>query len=145
MHEKYTRQALPSRKYRELLGSAVCVFNANNAFVIENILKDPNVQINWYQLIDKESGELKLLLQKRLKNEGELGEEISALFEDIVNMRNRIVHSFQITDENGNQILATKEKESKGGKQFRITEDYLYDFIKMNEDLSTKLHKLRGY
>ena len=37
MYENYTRQALPSKKYRELLGSALCVFNANNAFVIENI------------------------------------------------------------------------------------------------------------
>ena len=38
MYENYTRQSLPSRKYRELLGSAVCVFNSNNSFVIENIL-----------------------------------------------------------------------------------------------------------
>ncbi len=135
MYEKYVRQALPDREYRELLGSAVCVFNSNNAFIINNILKDPNVQTNWYQLIDKESGEIKTFLQKRLKNEGKLGEEILALFEDVVNMRNRIIHSFRITDENDNQILATKEKESKGGRQFRITEDYLYDFIKINEDL----------
>lgn len=145
MYEEYTRQALPSRKYRELLGSALCVFDSNNAFVIENILKDANIQTTWYELIDKESGEIKPILQRRLKNEGELGEEIAALFEEVVNARNRIIHSFQITDENDNQILATKEKEFKGGKQFRITEAYLYDFIKMNEDLSTKLHNLRGY
>ena len=45
MYENYTRQALPSKKYRELLGSALCVFNANNAFVIENILRsDDNSQ-----------------------------------------------------------------------------------------------------
>ena len=109
MYEKYIRQALPDREYRELLGSAVCVFNSNNAFIINNILKDPNVQTNWYQLIDKESGEIKTFLQKRLKNEGKLGKEILALFEDIVNMRNRIIHSFRITDENDNQILATKK------------------------------------
>jgi hypothetical protein len=51
MYENYTRQALPSKKYRELLGSALCVFNANNAFVIENILRsDDNhssTQANW--------------------------------------------------------------------------------------------------
>lgn len=145
MYENYTRQALPSRKYRELLGSAVCVFNSNNSFVIENILKDTSVQTTWYKLIDKESGEIKLILRKRLEDEGRLGEEISALFEEAVNRRNRIIHSFQVTDENGNQILATKEKESKGGKQFRITEAYLHDFIKMNEGLSTKLHAVRGY
>ena len=34
MYEDYTRQALPSKYYRELLGSAMCVFNSNNAFII---------------------------------------------------------------------------------------------------------------
>lgn len=145
MYEEYTRQALPSRKYRELLGSAICVFNSNNAFMIENILKDANIQTTWYQFIDKESGELKSFLQKRLNGEGKLGEETSALFEEVVEMRNRIIHSFQITDENKHQILATKEKENRGGRQFRITEAYLHDFIKINEDLSTKLRALRGY
>ena len=38
MYEEYTRQSLPSKIYRELLGSAMCVFNSNNCFVIENIL-----------------------------------------------------------------------------------------------------------
>ena len=42
MYEEYSRQALPSKKYRELLGSALCVFNSNNAFVIENILRVDN-------------------------------------------------------------------------------------------------------
>lgn len=145
MYERYTRQALPSRKYRELLGSALCVFNSNNAFVIENILKDTSIQTTWYELIDEESGEIKPILQERLKNEGELGEEISALFKEVVNMRNRITHSFQITDDSDNQILATKEKGYKGGRQFRITETYLYNFIKVNDNLSAKLHMLRGY
>lgn len=49
MYENYTRQALPSKKYRELLGSALCVFNSNNAFVIENILRsDDNSEYSWY-------------------------------------------------------------------------------------------------
>lgn len=38
MYENYTRQALPSKTYRELLGTALCVFNSNNAFIIENVL-----------------------------------------------------------------------------------------------------------
>lgn len=38
MYEAYTRQSLPSKKYRELLGSALCVFNSNNSFMIENII-----------------------------------------------------------------------------------------------------------
>ena len=32
MYEPYTRQSLPSKEYRELLGSALCVFSSNNGF-----------------------------------------------------------------------------------------------------------------
>ena len=39
MYESYSQQALPSKEYRELLGSSLCVFNSNNSFLIENILK----------------------------------------------------------------------------------------------------------
>ena len=59
MYENYTRQALPTKRYRELLGSAICVFNSNNAFIIENILRfDDAATYNWYELIDKTSGNL---------------------------------------------------------------------------------------
>lgn len=47
MYESYTRQALPSKEYRELLGSAICVFNSNNAFVIENILHTNSDDFDW--------------------------------------------------------------------------------------------------
>ena len=40
LYEKYTHQSLPEREYRKLLGSAICVFNSNNQFVIENILRN---------------------------------------------------------------------------------------------------------
>lgn len=67
MYENYTRQAVPSRKYRELLGTAICVFNSNNAFVIENILRsDDNGQYDWYSLIDRESGKLKEPIQNTI-------------------------------------------------------------------------------
>lgn len=39
MYEDYTRQSLPEKYYRELLGTALCVFNSNNAFIIETILR----------------------------------------------------------------------------------------------------------
>jgi hypothetical protein len=58
MYEEYSRQALPPKKYRELLGSAICVFNSNNQFIIENILRIDNSNYNWYELIDKISGNL---------------------------------------------------------------------------------------
>ena len=48
MYEQYSRQALPPKQYRELLGSAICVFNSNNQFVIENILRIDNTNFNWY-------------------------------------------------------------------------------------------------
>lgn len=64
------------------------------------------------------------------------------MFCDLVNTRNRIIHSFQITDEVGNQLLATKER---NGTQYRITEEELFIFIKKNELLSSELHKFRGH
>lgn len=141
MYEKYTRQALPSKYYRELLGSAICVFNSNNAFVIENILKLDD-STSWYQLIDKESGRLKNNIKDTITKYSE-DDTIQELFEIIVLMRNRIIHSFQITNQNGEQVLATKAKEKDGGAQFVITEEYLVEFIGLNEKLSDKLYKLR--
>ena len=67
------------------------------------------------------------------------------LFEELVNRRNRIVHSFQITNSAGAQSLATKEKVKDGNRQFEITEAYLLDFISENEKLSNMLHDIRGY
>lgn len=99
MYESYTRQALPLRKYRELLGSALCVFNSNNAFVIENILHTDNKNYDWYNLIDQESGKLKRTIEVTICTNG--GQAIAELFADIVQKRNRIIHSFQITDKDG--------------------------------------------
>lgn len=58
------------------------------------------------------------------------------------------MHSFRITapegisSDNDNQMLATKYKD---GNQIIITEEYLLDFIKKNEELSSKLHEFRGF
>ncbi|WKL42873.1 hypothetical protein [Flavobacterium sp. ZE23DGlu08] len=139
MYENYSRQSLPTRRYRELLGSAICVFNSNNQFVIENILRIDNSNYNWYELIDKTSGQLtKPILETITKNSDE---EISSLFSNLVSKRNRIIHSFQITYEN-EQILRTKDKNHQ---QYNITEEYLLEFIRENENLSSMLHKFRGH
>lgn len=143
MYEFYTRQALPDKTYRELLGTALCVFNSNNSFIIENILKnDSDKTYNWYELIDRESGKLikpvKNTISKKAKSE-----EIADLFDRIVTMRNRIVHSFQITDKDEKQRLATKNRTDN--IQFVITEEILKEFIAENEKLSILLHKFRGY
>ncbi len=140
MYENYTRQAVPSRKYRELLGTAICVFNSNNAFVIENILRsDDNGQYDWYSLIDRESGKLKEPIQNTIAKK--TNEKIGELFSEVVTMRNRIIHSFQITYD-GQQILATKTRIKEGNQQFIISEEYLLKFIKKNEELSSVLHRL---
>lgn len=57
MYETYTRQSLPTKEYRELLGSALNVFNSNNSFIIENIIKT-DCSYDWYILTDKMSGYL---------------------------------------------------------------------------------------
>ena len=136
MYEEYTRQSLPSKKYRELLGTAISVFNSNNSFVIENYLRlsSPNNEEAWYSLVDKTSGGLNKTIKKHLD------ESIVEKFEELICMRNRIFHSFQITDKDNEQRLATKDKKHN---QFVITEDYLYEFIKKNEEFSSKLHELR--
>lgn len=63
MYENYTRQALPSKEYRELLGTCLCVFNANNSFIIENVLAN-SIYLNWYNLMDLESGKLQKQFNK---------------------------------------------------------------------------------
>lgn len=136
MYEKYSRQALPTKKYRELLGSALCVFNANNSFIIENILHIDKEKYNWYNLIDKTSGSLKNIVKNAIKK---YDSDICLLFEDLIEKRNRIVHSFQITYHN-EQILATKDKENK---QYIISEEFLLSFIRDNEMLCDRLYKLK--
>lgn len=129
-----TRQSLPSERYRILLGTAISVFCSNNDFVIENFLRIDS-SASWYELIDKTSGAIKNLVRK------EMSAEIINLFEELISMRNRIIHGFRITGSCGEQILATKEP---SGNQFEITEEYLLKFIRMNDELSEKLHNLRG-
>lgn len=144
MYEPYTRQSLPTRHYRELLGSAICVFNSNNAFIIENILRlDDSTSYNWYELIDKTSGSLTNDVKKVISEK--FGNNIEFLFDELVTMRNRIVHSYRITNSVGEQVLATKEKIKDGNRQFEITESLLLDFISKNEKLSDMLHNVRGY
>ena len=143
MYEDYTRQALPSKYYRELLGSAMCVFNSNNAFIIENILKkDKENKYDWYKLIDKTSGQLKSVLEDIFVSQLEIEKDITQLFCKLVDKRNRLIHSFQITDNDGKQRLATKDRNNN---QYIISESMLLDFIKLNDELSNKLYILRGY
>ena len=144
MYESYTRQSLPTKQYRELLGSAICVFNSNNAFIIENILRcDDLDKYDWHHLIDLEAGHLKGRVHEVITSR--CGDTIETLFSKIIQMRNRIIHSYRITNASGEQILATKERVKDGNRQFEITEEYLLNFIAFNQELSDLLHNLRGY
>lgn len=141
MQETYTRQSLPSKYYRELLGSALCTFNSNNAFIIENILRhDKDSLYNWGDLINRTSGELSSPIKKTITKHS--NQEITIKFQESIYKRNRIIHSFQITDKDGEQKLATMDKQNN---QFVITEEYLKEFIKVNEELSSALHRFRGF
>ncbi len=142
MYENYTRQSLPTKEYRELVGTALCVFNSNNGFIIENIIKTDN-SYDWYDLIDKESGRLKNDISKTISQNS--NDNICELFSEIVEMRNRIIHSFRITSEDGEQILATKTLKRDGNIQFHIIKEYLKEFIKKNEELNYLLYRYRGY
>lgn len=66
MYEDYSRQALPTKHYRELLGSALCVFNSNNSFIIENILRINDENYSWHVLIDKASGDLQPMIKETI-------------------------------------------------------------------------------
>ena len=126
MYEAYTKQSLPTKEYLELVGVALCVFNSNNAFMIENIIKTDD-SYDWYDLMDKESGRLKNDISKTISQNS--NDEICKLFSEIVEMRNRIIHSFRITSEDGEQILATKTLKRDGNILFPITKEYLKKFI----------------
>lgn len=142
MYENYTRQSLPERDYRELLGTSLCVFNANNQFIIENILKISGDQHNWWELMDKTSGSI--LHKVMIEQYGDIvPENIIELFNILVEKRDRIVHSFQITYsmDTEEQILATKDP--KTDEQFIIAREYMMDFIKENDKLNDMLYKLR--
>lgn len=142
MYENYTRQSLPERDYRELLGTALCVFNANNQFIIENILKISGDQHNWWELMDKTSGSI--LHKVMIEQYGDIvPENIIELFNILVEKRDRIVHCFQTTYsmDTEEQILATKDP--KTDEQFIITREYMMDFIKENDKLNDMLYKLR--
>lgn len=135
-----TRISLPKDEYVYLLGMAMSVFISNNGFIIENIINTDS-DYSWYDLIDKESGQLKSpIAQTIMKN---AGGEIAELFSEILYMRNRIIHSFRCTLPNEEQILATKDRVTN--QQFYIDEQFLINFVELNDRLSYLLHEYRGY
>lgn len=140
---KNNRISLPSDYYVYLVGACVCVFNSNNGFLIENILRI-NKGTNWHELIDQTSNKLLNKYSELLKKFPH-GDEIVDLFENLVDMRNRILHSYRITSKTQEQILGTKTKIKDGNTQFEITQNYMEEFIEKNNSLSSKLYDLRNF
>lgn len=150
MRSKYSNQPVSDPEYMTLLGTALYVFNANNAFIIENMLNVSDFQ-DWWHLVDQQSGNIESMIHGRhyslAFNEHD---EIPHLFHDLVLRRNRIIHSFPVTshkesDDPDGQILRTKEKIEAGNNQFTITKDFLLKFIKDNDKLSQLLNDLRNH
>lgn len=148
MRSQYTSQPVSDPEYMTLLGTALYVFNSNNAFIIENMLNVSNYR-DWWHLIDQESGIIDAMLRGKHYSTFKEHEEILRLFHDLVLRRNRIIHSFPITsykesDDPDGQILYTKEKIEAGNNQFTITKNFLLNFIKDNNRLSQLLNDLRN-
>ena len=139
MYENYTRQSLPTKEYRELLGSAICVFSSNTGFLIEILIKI-NPSLSWYELIDKTSEKLQKEIDKTFKN---IDFGICNDYRELTKVRNRILHGYRITNNNEQQVLATKTK-IPTNIQYEITEQFLLKFIKDNETFSDKLYFIKS-
>ncbi|WP_240516046.1 hypothetical protein [Candidatus Izimaplasma sp. ZiA1] len=97
---------------------------------------------NWHDLVDvNRMKKIYSAVQKTIPQEHV--EEIIELLREIINLRNRIVHSFRITSSTNEQILATKNPDTQ--QQYEINEEFLKAFIDFNNQLSDRLHDLRGF
>lgn len=129
-------QSSTSNEYCQLIGMCVLTFSSNFTLMMENI-SSSNLSKNNCKLIDEFDGntytKIPDTFDKNILNE----------YKTITDMYYKIIHSFCATTESGKQILVKIDE--KTNKQFYITEEYMKDFIKRNEDLSRKLHEIRGY
>lgn len=136
-----TRQALPKDDYLKLVGTAICVFNQNFGFIIENILHY-NLDDNWYELVDCTSLQRQLVFEINEMCVKYNRNDISDLYKKLATQRNRLCHSLQCTF-NNEQILFTKTKIKEGNSQTYLDREWLYRFIKDNEELNCNLYELR--
>lgn len=130
MHD-YSNKPLPDASYLRLLGKALYIFNNSNSYIIEKILHCEPDKYSWAELIDRNSGNLSYPIKHTIARGA--NEKIATKFEELVDVRNRIAHSFQIRDkETGKPILAARNH--KTGRQSILTVEYLERFIRKNEE-----------
>ena len=83
----------------------------------------------WNDLIDRNSGNLRWPIRQTI---AKTSPDIAQTFEDLVDVRNRIAHSYQTLDKSGSPVLAARDH--KTGRITILTEKYLRDFITKNLD-----------
>ena len=130
MHD-YSNELLPDKAYLTLLGKALYIFNNSNSYVIEKILHCEPDEYSWSELIDRNSGNLRYPIKQTLSKGTD--NRIINKFEELIDVRNRIAHSYQIKDKaTGKPILAARNH--KTGRQSILTTKYLENFIQKNYD-----------
>lgn len=87
MRSQYSNQPVSDPEYMTLLGTTLYVFNANNAFIIENMLNISDYR-DWWYLIDQESGTINSMIQGKHYSSAFNGhDEILYLFhEDVIEL-----------------------------------------------------------
>ena len=139
MHD-YSNEPLPDASYLYLLGKALYIFNNSNSYIIEKILHCEPDKYSWAELIDRNSGNLRYPIKQTISKASD--NKISEKFEELVAIRNRIAHSFQIKDRYGKPILAARDH--KTNRQYTLTTTYLERFIKKNYEFVKLLDKFCG-
>ncbi|WP_172637222.1 hypothetical protein [Bifidobacterium sp. A11] len=137
-----------------LIGLSLFVFNRLYQFMIELLGYDTAVTKTWHELMDMP---LKGITDNLCSficriygiDEEEDKQHVNAVFDELVERRNRIVHEFIVTDETG-QALRTKTKHNfpdpeKQNQQFPVTRGFMQDFISDTKDMEYKLNNFREY
>lgn len=140
---KITRQSTTDDEFLYLLGLSIWVFNSNCHFIIEMIDKEHhnNSEVAWSMLINLTAGNLKDYKDLVINV---LGEDIYYLFDELVDKRNTIIHSFP-TGEKVDSYTIPIYRNTKKNKNVRIDKYYLRDFVKRNEKLCSLIYDARGY
>lgn len=146
---------LPKLDYTALVGASVYYFDRCQSFIVELLVHQPTIGLEWRNLTDKTAGQLCPIVEKHLDDKSYIDPKLHDVFSDLSEQRDRIVHGYPVTDtETGEQRLHTKNKEKTkneqdwekpdAGKQYPITHEYMLDFIKQVADLTYRLDDVRA-
>ena len=139
-----TRQSLTDSDLLILLGISQWVFNSNCHFVIEMIDKEHhgNSDVSWFEFLSLTAGQINNNYADIINTV--LGVEISELFHDLINRRNKIMHSFP-TGEKPDGYPIPMYRKSINDPYISIDKKYLEQFIADNSELSSKINEKRSH